>query len=756
MPEPTEDTVAPTWSVDDQLTLDNCDREPIHTPAHIQPHGVLFAFDHACVLTHCSDNARSLLGPTVPRLGETLGPDALADFEGFHALVEQASESAADGDVIPHAIEIDSVHGLFDVVAHRTEYGLICEFESRAGAESPKSNFGFTAHRAMEKLKRQQDIDSLLAIAVQEVRNMTGFDRVMAYRFRHDDSGDVVAEAVVDGLEPFLGRRYPASDIPAQARRLYVLNTLRLIGDVGAVPVPVTRASPLSPSVDMSYGVLRSVSPVHIEYLTNMGVAASMSVSIVIGGKLWGMLACHHMQPRRVAYVVRMACDVLVQILASNLQGALASQRAAEVDKAAAMRSRVVERVLHADNLIAALTAEADGLCHALKAHGLLLAQGGQVEVHGAIGITAGAALVQWLNDQREDGSNGSNGGKGVGRLVHVHSLDGLPEPLQAQLEPWSGLLALPFGEEVQSWLVLLRREQIETIHWGGKPEKEYKVGPLGPRLTPRGSFELWRETVRGKAVPWSDTEIDSAQKLLDELMRADAAHMAELRRARGQLMAMLGHDLRDPLQSIADTAVQLGERGGDGLISQSLHSSSSRMQRLVTQVLDMSRMHGGVGLSFQKQPVDLVKLLEGVLAENRRAHPGMEILPIMPRVLVAQADGERIAQVVGKLLSNASRYGLPGEPVLVELSEREGMVVLEVSNTGQPLEEALAANMFLPFKRKSQALLATEKGLGLGLYIAHQVLEGHGGSLTYSHADPYVVFSAVFPRDGGAQAARA
>ncbi|WP_239467222.1 ATP-binding protein [Rhodoferax koreense] len=720
----------------DAVTLENCDREPIHTPAHIQPHGVLFAFDHAGVLTHRSDNAAAMLGGGgLPALGEMLSHAHFTEFEGLHELLQRTRESAADGDVIPHATEIHSVHGDFDVVAHRTESGLICEFESRLGSEPTAPSFAFTAHRAMEKLKRQHSIEGLLSTAVEQVASLTGFDRVMAYRFRHDESGDVVAETVRPGLDLFLGRRYPASDIPAQARRLYVINTLRLIADVGASPVPVTRARPDAPSVDMSHGVLRSVSPVHIEYLGNMGVAASMSVSIVIGGRLWGMLACHHMQPRRVSYTVRMACDVLAQILASNLQGALAKEQAVLTDQAASLRSRVVERVLHADDLIEALSGEADALCAALNAPGLLLAQGGNVQVFGGVAQPVAAALVQWLNDS----------GAIPGRLLHMDSLAGMPEPLALQMENWTGLLALPFGEEVPSWLVLLRKEQIETIHWGGKPEKEYRIGPLGPRLTPRGSFELWRETVRGKAVPWSATEIDSAQKLLDELMRADAAHMAELRRARAQLMAMLGHDLRDPLQSIADTATLLGE-SGDRQISRRLQSSSSRMQRLVTQVLDMSRMHGGVGLSFNKQPVDLVKLLEGMLVENRRSHPGMEIQPIMPRKLMALVDGERIGQVVAKLLSNASRYGVPGEPVLVELHERGGMVVLEVSNTGQALDETLAANMFLPFKRKSPDALDARKGLGLGLYIAHQVLEGHGGTLSYSYAEPYVVFTAVFP----------
>ena len=156
-------------------------------------------------------------------------------------------------------------------------------------------------------------------MVVQQVRQLTGFDRVMAYRFRHDDSGDVVAEACNDAIEPYLGRRYPASDIPAQARRLYLINTLRLIADVGYTPVPVLGREGDAP-LDMSHGVLRSVSPIHIEYLQNMGVHASMSVSIVVNGRLWGMLACHHMAPRQVPYSIRMAADVLAQVLASSVQ----------------------------------------------------------------------------------------------------------------------------------------------------------------------------------------------------------------------------------------------------------------------------------------------------------------------------------------------------------------------------------------------------------------------------------------------------
>ncbi|MES2911149.1 MAG: GAF domain-containing protein, partial [Pseudomonadota bacterium] len=330
-----------------EVTLDNCDQEPIHIPGHIQPHGALFAFDGKGLLSFCSSNAQALMGDQIPVLGEALAPRHFAAFEGFHELIAAVRE-APDGDVIPHAMQVMDEHGTFDVIAHRNGDGIVCEFENALNAVPVPANFSFTSHRATERLKRQQGVEGLLSAAVEEVRRMTGFDRVMAYRFRHDDSGDVVAESVSDALDPFLGRRYPASDIPVQARRLYIINTLRLIADVRAAPVPVHAAPGTVIPLDMSHGVLRSVSPVHIEYLTNMGVGASMSVSIVINGKLWGMLACHHMRARRVAYTVRMACDVLAQILASNLQGALAREHAARADAAASLRSRVVEQVLHA------------------------------------------------------------------------------------------------------------------------------------------------------------------------------------------------------------------------------------------------------------------------------------------------------------------------------------------------------------------------------------------------------------------------
>ena len=721
------------------LTLDNCAREPIHIPGLIQPHGALFAFDNAGVLVHRSANAATLLGERIPKLGEPMSPETFPDYPAFHVVT--ARVQAEPDDAVVHAASLRGEVGKFVLIAHRTPAGLVCEFETGEGAELLPEGFAFAAYRAIDRLKNQATVLSLLGAAVEELRQMTGFDRVMAYRFRHDDSGDIVAESVSTALEPFLGRRYPAGDIPEQARRLYVINTLRLIADARAAPVAVeAHGVPGSlPPLDMSHGVLRSVSPVHLEYMQNMGVAASMSVSIVIGGKLWGMLACHHMQPRRVHYTVRMACDVLVQVLGARVQGVLVQRAATRADAAASLRSRLVEQVLHADDVSTALSGEVTALCEGFNAHGVVLADGGKVQVFGGIDPAVGTALVEWLGQR--------SGGRRVEprQLVLMNSLVDLPAGLAAQMGVWCGVMALPFGAESPSWLVLLRKEEVETVLWGGRPEKDYTIGPLGARLTPRGSFDLWREIVSGQAVPWDVSDIEGGEKLLGELLRADVAHLAEMTRARSQLMAMLGHDLRDPLQAISNTVTLMQQTGGNSALTQRLQSSSSRMQRLVSQVMDMSLMQRGF-MAFDLVEVELGSVLRQLILEARSAYPAMEVLPILPPRFMVDADADRIGQVLSNLLGNAGHHGAPGEPVLVQLVRRGDDAVLEVSNVGPPIDEALVDSLFEPFKRRSAPSPTNRNGLGLGLYIAQQIMAGHGGSLSYSHADPYVVFTARFP----------
>jgi len=734
------------------VNLDNCDREPIHIPGQIQPHGALLAFDDAGRLIGWSANVPGMLRFS-PAMGKARAALPL-DEAVREALGEcLAALPDADGEVPPIAVETQIEGQEYDFVAHGHEGRVIAEFERREKSADEVAAFALKAHRAIDRIKRQKTLPALLQMAVEQVRAITGFDRVMAYRFRHDDSGEVIAEARHEKLAPFLGMRYPASDIPAQARRLYALNTLRLIGDVSYAPVPVVMRhgeAELKP-LDMSHSILRSVSPIHIEYLQNMGVCASMSVSIVVNGKLWGMLACHHYAcPLQVPYSVRMACDVLAQVLAATVQTLDARAHAERAEAAAAARTRLLETLMHEDDVLRALAQHEARMRESLGAEAMIVTQQGKLVAFGDITPAQASAIVHSLPKMGQ-------GEERADDLLHRVSLSDWPVEARGQIGKWAGMLGLRFDPPIDGWLIALRAEQVETVRWAGKPEKDYRIGPLGPRLTPRGSFEEWRQTVHGIAEPWDESTIAIARQLLAEMHRVSNTHHAEVERARTQLLAMLGHDLRDPLQSIAMAAKVIEKGRDEERLSRRIQASSTRMQRLISQVLDMSRLESGLGLGLNLGPVDLARVIEELVEESRVAYPGSIYEIEVPASLNVHADADRIAQVLSNLISNARHHGEPGQPIRIRLRHdaqaQGGRALIEVSNVGAPIEEALTSQLFAAFKRQAVHNQRNRTGMGLGLHIAHKIVDGHGGAIRYYHEAPRVVFEVALPLAGPANA---
>jgi two-component system, chemotaxis family, sensor kinase Cph1 len=710
------------------VTLDNCDREPIHVPGSIQPVGALLAFDTQGALVCWSANATSLLGVQPAQVTAT---SAAVFGEEVQRLLQEGLAQLHTGDVSAIATEVSRGGRDFDFILHGCNGRLIAEFEIRDQPVREVAEFALKAHRLIDRLKRLRSIEELLGQAAQAVRSLTGFDRVMAYRFRHDDSGEVVAEARRDDLEPYVGRRYPASDIPAQARRLYTLNTLRVITDVSYTPVPLESTS--NTPLDLSYAVLRSVSPIHIEYLQNMGVAASMSVSILIDGRLWGMLACHHLAPLHVPYSIRMACDVLAQVIAANVIALRSRERAARSERAANARAHLVESLLHEEDVLRAIGEHGDVLRESLGAEAVVATQFGKVLPLGPVEENVATRMVEAVRHEREP-------------LFLYNSRGEWPEVIRESLGPWVGVLALQFDPSTRGALLALRREQIETIRWGGKPEKLVQVGPLGPRLTPRGSFEEWREEVRGVAEPWDETDLGVARQLLAEMQRVSNARYAETERARTQLLAILGHDLRDPLQSIAMAAAVLKRGAPAEALSNRIQASSSRMQRLIGLVLDVSRIETGMGLGMVPTAADLSQLVADIVEEARVAHPGMHYVVSAPPALQAMVDRDRISQLLSNLISNARHHGRAGEPIRIALEAQADRALLRVMNVGDPIPRSAEESLFFAFKDRAYRNERNPTGLGLGLHIARQIVVGHGGQIRYLYEEPHVVFAVELP----------
>jgi light-regulated signal transduction histidine kinase (bacteriophytochrome) len=703
----------------DAVDLSNCDREPIHIPGSIQPHGVLLAFDADGRLALRSANAEQLLGP-LPDIGMALGPSHLNE----ELRVEiRAGLDAFDS--ILGSLHTEVAGQAFDAVLHRCGAYLVVECERAPRAPRRLETFALQAQKAIERIQRLSGIEQALEHAVREIARLSGFDRVMAYRFRHDDSGEVVAEARRDDLVPYLGQRYPASDIPQQARRMYVLNPLRLIVDVGYAPVPLLpdagphAAAPL----DMSACVLRSVSPIHVEYLRNMGVAASMSISIVVRGKLWGLIACHHASPFLVPYPVRMSCQVLAQIVSMLVDRELTASHAAALQQSDAVRQRILQRAEASDDIVQALADDPDLFRQLLECDGVAAAFEGALHIAGCgPSREALGSLISWLGeDERPE-------------IFDSSSLQRDLPHLAPRFGGTSGVLALRIDREQNGYVFWFRNEQIEQVRWGGPPHKGVSIGPLGPRLTPRGSFEEWKETVRGHSLPWSESDIDIARMLRSGLQEVAMAQATALRKAREMLLATLGHDLRDPLQAIMMAAQMLGanDRAGIGSrLSHRISSSSGRMQRLIDQMADLSRLQGGIGLAMQLRDVELAPLVQEVAEEMKLSQRGVDLVVHTENLGIARLDPDRIAQVLANLIGNSCKHGVPGAPVTLSARQTPQGVCFVIANRGAPLNRESIDRLFQPFKPASLHNSRNRGGQGLGLYIVHEIVKAHGGSIS-------------------------
>ncbi|HKU40327.1 MAG TPA: ATP-binding protein, partial [Polyangiales bacterium] len=487
--------------------------------------------------------------------------------------------------------------------------------------------------------------------------------------------------------------------------------------------------------LDLSHSMLRSVSPVHVEYLQNMDITASMSISLVVGGKLWGLFACHHYSGTRLLpHAVRVACALLAQVVAALVERSEIAERARELEIARALREQLSERARSAEDVVAAL-AERPSFAELVAADGCAILWDKRVVLSGRTPHAAVMPeLAAWLHGQAQN-------------VVHTHALAEAAPQLAAELDGTAGLLAVRVQPEQEGWLIWFRAEEAETVRWAGNPEKTYSEGPLGPRLNPRGSFREWRETVRGRAAPFRAHEIDIVATFRRDVQEVALAKLSELERARDLMLAALGHDLRTPLSAISMAASLLGHESTSSTdLGKRIARSSGRMQRLIDQMLDLSRIQAGMGLGVDVRPGDLSPIVRQAVDEARTGYPGNELQVSMPEHAPAHFDPDRLGQVVSNLLSNARHHGKLGSPIQLELTVDARGAVLSVTNEGGPIPAGTRAQLFQPFKLESLQHRSNRTGLGLGLHIVHEIVRSHAGRIEVEDSGGVVTFRVVLP----------
>lgn len=502
------------------IDLDNCAREPIHIPGSVQPRGVLLVVrDDGGVVLQASTNVETVLGRPVEAvlgapLGDVLGvPAARVVLEQLAAVPDHRTRN-------PGLVEVATADGTvqLDVVVHRPPPATLADpgpvfVVELEPADGPRPlTYGSTyesVRDAIADLNRAGELTELYDIAARHARRLLGFDRVMIYRFDAEYNGEVVAEAKRADLEPFLGLHYPASDIPAQARAMYEKSWIRLISDVDYTPVPVLPAAdPLSGRpLDLTYATLRSVSPIHCEYLRNMGVRASMSISLLRDGRLWGMVACHHYSgPHAPSYGVRAAAEFLGVALSARLVAQVEEDALAESRRASGVLARLVGASRDEEVRLAQALTRTDDLLALVPADGVVVSVGPDVLTLGEVpGDAACAQVAAWASS--------------VGEVLATDRLADEPGAPDVPGVAGAVALALPDGGTV----VWLRGEVVRTVDWGGDPHHKMIAVPDGDgvRLSPRQSFDLWREQVRGRSLPWDDRHVQNAADLRTYLVEA-------------------------------------------------------------------------------------------------------------------------------------------------------------------------------------------------------------------------------------------
>jgi light-regulated signal transduction histidine kinase (bacteriophytochrome) len=576
-----------------------------------------------------------------------------------------------------------------------------------------------------------------LEIAVRETQNLSGFDRVMLYQFAPDGSGCVIAEAKVEDLSPYLGLHFPAIEVPDVAKELYSRCLLRIVPDVSAPPVQLL---PVKQPLDLSFSALRSVDPCLVEYLQNMGVAATLIVSLVRDRQLWGLISCHHRTPKPISWEMRTACEFLGQFISLELSHFVDREESDYIVKLQSLRSQVIEAISDTDNLRDALIQPVPRLLDLVGAAGAAICLDGEVTLVGDTpAIEEIPALIEWADPQIDDCLFGT------AELPRLY-----PEAI-AFKDVASGLLLLRISQLRRYYILWFRPEVIQTVNWAGDPRESIKLEADGSTtLCPRNSFELWQETVRLTALPWKACELDSALDIRNAIVGivlSKAEELAklnqELERSNRELASFAfaaSHDLKEPLRGIynystillEDYTSVLDEDGVDCL--ETVRSLSVRMETLVNALLRLSRL-GQEELNLKV--TDLNELLDRAIEVFHASRPDSQIDIRLPRSLpTIQCDPVLVNEIFSNLLGNAFKYNDKTES-WVEIGYLDGdeQTVFYVRDNGIGIPADYLEIIFKLFKR----LHSQEKyggGAGAGLAIARKIVERHGGRIWVESTD--------------------
>jgi len=724
----------------------------VQTPGCIQAHGAMLVLRLVDLrILQASENSLQHLGETAAQLlGQPVGRVVGATGEArLQAMLERDNLGCGTS----YAFTLPPRPGALplDVCVHTSGGVAVLELEAtRRTGQHNDADFFALVTSAVGRLQAAAGVRGFCQTLTREVRDLTGLDRVMVYRFHADLHGEVVAESKRDALPPWLGLHYPEADIPQPAREIFKRIWIRPLPDAAG---PLVELLPLANpdngrALDMTHCALRGASVMYTEYLANMGVAASLTMPILRDGELWGLIACHHYTATHFPYHLRAACELLAQVASLQLKSAEHTEQLTYRLKLEDVHQQLVARSARDGDLLA-LTAHQPSLLDAIDASGVALYHLDRWWCVGRVPeVPQLDVLATWLYGQAELDS--------ATRPVFFTDALARACPAAGGLEDIaSGVLAVALSRQRRGLMVWFRPQTLQTIQWAGNPHDEPPApGPHGRRLSPRASFEMFVESVRGRSLPWSDIEIDAALRLrllVLELVITRAERLADLNadltRSNEELDAfayVASHDLKEPLRGIHRYAHQLLESaesiGDDNRRHvENLMRLTVRMGSLLDSLLHFSRV-GRMELEPEDTDLNAVldEALEMIGARRLESRCSIDIPRRLPNVL---CDPVRVREIYSNLLANAMKYKRKADASIEvgyiaaqELSTRPnapaetaGQAVFYVRDDGIGIERRHHEQVFRLFKRM-HGRDDYGGGVGAGLTIVQKLVQRHGG----------------------------
>ncbi len=742
----------------DIVNLTNCENEPIHIPGSIQPHGFLLAIaPDSDKVEFCSGNVLAYTGvPHTDLIGKSFS--SVFGDEGA-----RLSGLSTESKYIPESLSLNGKR--FRCTIHSNGQYRIIEFEPETVASTSISNIYAQTEQFLDYMNSTSTLRELCDHVAHGIRELTGYDRVMVYRFDKDYNGEVFAESRRDDIEPFLGLFYPHTDIPAQARQLYMTNLLRLIADVSYEPVPIyTLDDGTVKNLDLSQSILRSTSPIHVEYLQNIGVDATLTISLIHRDRLWGLIACHHYSPKNLPADVRLSAQLQGQFITSQID-----VRQSNEEYLLARKTNLALEKLTAFNLppiketfkVICMSPDLLKICNAT---GVSIVVGNTVYKNGITTDDADIrALSAWLASYTNESTFFTD------KLVNI-----VPD-MKFVLATVSGLLYHSLGNG--NSIIWYRPETITEVNWAGDPEKAIVRDSKG--LHPRNSFNLWKQTIKSTSKSWLQPELNAAANYAHSLQKQismmllsqeeeNYRHLSEVLKQTNSELENINwistHDLQEPLrkiQMIASRLISIEEDALSDVVLDSLqrmNNSANRMQTLLTDILKYTRIKYAAE-AFEA--VNLNTLVDDIMPEiaetlsdkhavvNKNELPVIKGVPFLLKQLFTNLILNSVKYAAAERTPHVDITLLPEKDVHPNTAVRNMLChVIAVSDNGIGFEPQYADSIFNIFTRLHGNSIY--KGSGVGLALCKKIMQTHEGTITAEGTpDKGATFYLYFPVEG-------